>query len=77
MIIVVNDANILIDLVKLKLLPHFFSLQLKFYTSDFILNELHYWQVKELQVYVDNGTLTVIHGIRFNTLPLAIPPRYP
>lgn len=60
MIIVVNDANILIDLVKLQLLPHFFSLQLKFYTTDLILDELHDWQVEELQVYIDNGTLTVI-----------------
>jgi predicted nucleic acid-binding protein len=60
MIIVVNDANILIDLVKLQLLPHFFSLQLKFYTTDLILDELHDWQVEELQVYIDNGALTVI-----------------
>jgi predicted nucleic acid-binding protein len=60
MIIVVNDANILIDLVMLQLLPHFFSLQLKFYTTDLILDELHDWQVEELKVYVDNGMLTVI-----------------
>ena len=60
MIIVVNDANILIDLVKLQLLPHFFSLQLKFYTTDLILDELHDWQVEKLQVYINNGTLTVI-----------------
>ena len=59
MIIVVNDANILIDLVKLQLLPHFFSLQLKFYTTDLILDELHDWQVENLQVYIDNGMLTV------------------
>jgi hypothetical protein len=60
MIIVVNDANILIDLVKLQLLPHFFSLQLKFYTTDLILDELHDWQVEELQAYIRNGTLTII-----------------
>jgi predicted nucleic acid-binding protein len=60
MIIVVNDANVLIDLVKLQLLPYFFSLQLEFYTTDLILDELHEWQVKELQVYVNNGKLTVI-----------------
>ena len=60
MIIVVNDANILIDLVMLQLLPHFFSLQLKFYTTDLILDELHDWQVEELKMYVDNGMLTVI-----------------
>jgi len=60
MIIVVNDANVLIDLVKLQLLPHFFSLQFKFYTTDLILNELHSWQVQELQMYINNGTLIVI-----------------
>jgi predicted nucleic acid-binding protein len=60
MIIVVNDANVLIDLVKLQLLPYFFSLQLEFYTTDLILDELHDWQVQELKVYINNGTLTVI-----------------
>jgi len=60
MILVVNDANVLIDLVKLQLLPHFFSLPLEFYTTDLILNELHDWQVQELQVYINNGTLVVI-----------------
>ena len=60
MIIVVNDANVLIDLVKLQLLPYFFSLQLEFYTTDLILDELHDWQVQELLVYINNGKLTVI-----------------
>jgi len=60
MIVVVNDANILIDLVKLQLLPHFFSLQLRFYTTDLILNELHDWQVEELQLYINSGTLIII-----------------
>lgn len=60
MIVVVNDANILIDLVKLQLLPHFFSLQLRFYTTDLILNELHDWQVEELQLYINSGSLTII-----------------
>lgn len=59
MIVIVNDANILIDLVKLQLLPHFFSLQQRFYTTDLILNELHDWQVNELQFYINNGTLTI------------------
>ncbi len=59
MIVVVNDANILIDLVKLQLLPHFFSLQLRFYTTDLILNELHDWQVEELQLYINSGILNI------------------
>jgi predicted nucleic acid-binding protein len=59
MIVVVNDANILIDLVKLQLLPHFFSLQIRFYTTDLILYELHEWQVEELNLYINSGTLTI------------------
>jgi len=59
MIVVVTDANILIDLVKLQLLPHFFSLQLRFYTTDLILNELHEWQVEKLLLYIHNGTLKI------------------
>ena len=59
MIVVVNDANILIDLVKLQLLPHFFSLQLKFHTTDLILNELHDWQVEELQLFINSGALII------------------
>ena len=59
MIVVVNDANILIDLVKLQLLPHFFSLQLKFHTTDLILNELHDWQVEELQLFINSSALII------------------
>lgn len=58
--IVVNDANVLIDLVKLRLLPHFFGLQLVFYTTDLILHELHAEQVEELQPFIVAGTLHVI-----------------
>ncbi|MEY3499600.1 MAG: hypothetical protein RL308_1269 [Bacteroidota bacterium] len=60
MIVVVNDANILIDLVKLQLLPHFFALDLEFHTSSLILEELHAEQLLQLQVYLQNGTLKVI-----------------
>lgn len=60
MIVVVNDANILIDLVKLKLLPHFFSLNLEFHTSSLILEELHAEQLEQLQEYLQNSTLKVI-----------------
>lgn len=59
--IVVNDANVLIDLVKLRLLPHFFGLQLVFYTTDLILHELHTEQVEELQIFIDAGALRIIH----------------
>ncbi len=58
--IVVNDANILIDLVKLNLLPNFFSLDFEFYTTDLILDELHLAQQEEFTPYIDNGTLQVM-----------------
>jgi predicted nucleic acid-binding protein len=61
MIIVVNDANILIDLVKLELLPHFFAMELKFYTTDLILNELHDWQVLEYEHYINIHKLTIMN----------------
>lgn len=72
MIIVVNDANVLIDLVKLQLLPYFFSLPLEFYTTDLILDELHDWQVEELQVYIHNGTLTVIQLTDIELIDISI-----
>jgi len=54
MIIVVNDANILIDLVKLRMLPHFFALGFTFCTTDLVLFE------QELAPYIDQGNLDVI-----------------
>lgn len=72
MTLVVNDANILIDLVKLHLLPHFFALQLKFYTTDLILNELHGWQVEELQLYINNGTLTIVELTETELLDISL-----
>jgi len=38
--VVVNDANILIDLVKLELLPPFFSLEFRLVTIGIVLEEL-------------------------------------
>ena len=60
MTIVVNDANVLIDLVNLKLLPHFFSLNLIFHTSSLIMEELHQEQRDQLQEFIDNGILNVL-----------------
>jgi len=39
-IIVVNDACILIDLLKVDLINTFFKLNFSFYTTDFIINEI-------------------------------------
>lgn len=60
MIIVVNDANILIDLIKLNLVVHFFELNWQFHTSSLIIeNELYAHQVAILQPYIDNQKLTL------------------
>ena len=57
--LVVNDANILIDLVKLHMLPDFFALDLEFHTTALVLDELYDEQKEELQSYIDSGTLHV------------------
>ncbi len=60
MTVVVNDANIIIDLIKLELLPHFFELGLKCYTTDLIFAELHDHQQAELEQYVVCGKIEII-----------------
>ena len=57
--IVVNDANILIDLVDLGLLPHFFSLEFEFLTTSLVLDELYEEQQEALLPYVDSEVLIV------------------
>ena len=59
MIVVVNDANILIDLVKLGLEPHFFSLDMEFHTTNLILEELTEDQQAAIWPFVDDNRLTV------------------
>ena len=59
MTIVVNDANILIDLVKLNLLLSYFSLGFRFYTTDLVLNELHNVQKDALMPFIDSGQLII------------------
>jgi predicted nucleic acid-binding protein len=60
MIVVVNDAHVLIDLVKLQLLPHFFKLDMAFHTTDLIMAELHDEQREQLRKYQDTGRLTIV-----------------
>lgn len=57
--IIVNDANILIDLVELNLLPHFFDLKFEFHTTTFVLDELFEEQQEALQPYIDKDFLLV------------------
>lgn len=72
MTIVVNDANVLIDLVKLSLLPQFFSLNLTFYTSDFILGELNDSQREQLNIFIEQDILKVIELNETEIVDIAI-----
>lgn len=58
--IVINDANILIDLVKLELIDAFSKLDFDLHTTDFVLDELNDEQKTPI-VNLNNGKkLTVI-----------------
>lgn len=57
--IIVNDANILIDLVKLDILLHFFQLPFSFHTTDIIFDELDDEQQQILLPYIESEQLIV------------------
>lgn len=57
--VIVNDANILIDLVELKILPYFFKLDVEFRTTELILDELIEEQQEALLPYIETGRLLI------------------
>jgi len=57
--VVVNDANILIDLVKLQLLPHFFALGWEYYTTSLVFEELYEEQQHAFAPYQDKNLFLV------------------
>jgi predicted nucleic acid-binding protein len=60
MIAVVNDANILIDLIKLDLVDAFFNIDWEFHSTNLIIeNELYDEQKQQLQPYIENGKLII------------------
>jgi uncharacterized protein YacL len=60
MIVVVNDANILIDLIKLQLVEAFFLIDWEFHSTNLIIeNELYDEQKEQLQPYIENGKLII------------------
>ena len=60
MIVVVNDANILIDLIKLQLVEALFLLDWEFHSTNLIIeNELYDEQKLQLQPYIENGKLII------------------
>ena len=58
--IVINDANILIDLAKLDLLDVFSKLPFDLYTTDFVYEELNVEQKSLVSVLHKNGYLKII-----------------
>lgn len=58
--IVINDANILIDLAKLELIEIFSKINFDLHTTDFVIEELNDEQHKPVSKLVKNGKLKVI-----------------
>jgi len=61
--IVINDANILIDLFHLDLVEGFFSLKgLELKTTDFVFEELHDDQKNVIEQFIENQSLILIES---------------
>ena len=58
MILLVNDANILIDLLKADLIKPFFLLQYEFHITDFTASEIQEINVGQLDTFIQEGKLT-------------------
>ncbi|WP_136809590.1 hypothetical protein [Desulfosediminicola flagellatus] len=58
MIFLVNDANILIDLLKIDLLEQFFELDFDFQVTDMVVAEIEEDNAGKLQTCIDNELLT-------------------
>jgi len=58
--ILINDANILIDLVELDLLQEFSQLNFELCTTDFVLAEIDEIQRAQFDAIIEAGQLTII-----------------
>jgi len=58
--VIINDANILIDLVQLDLMKEFIQLELDLKTSDFVYEELNDEQKKVVAAFVKSGDIKII-----------------
>lgn len=67
MIFLVNDANILIDLLKIGLLDAFFHLEYDFQVTDMVVAEVQEDNVTDLLPYLEGGALTR-QGFSFDEL---------
>jgi hypothetical protein len=57
--IAVVDANIFIDLIRLKLLDPFFEIGFEIQTTDFVFNQLNDFQKETLSVKISEGKITI------------------
>ncbi len=57
MILLVNDAGILIDLLKADLIEPFFQLEYEFYVSDMVINEIQEENAALLDDFIRDGKL--------------------
>ncbi len=67
MIFLVNDANILIDLLKINLLDFFFRLEFDFQVTDMVFAEIREENVAELERCIELNLLTM-QGFAFEDL---------
>ena len=58
--IVINDANILIDLAKLELIQLFAKMSFDLHTTDFVVEELNDEQLEPVSELIKSGRLKVI-----------------
>lgn len=57
----VTDANIFIDLIKLDLIAHLFSIELEIYTCEDVIDELNDHQTDILRKFQQSGQLIIRH----------------
>lgn len=58
--VVINDANILIDIVKLELLSEFSKLNFEMYTTDFVFEELNIAQKSPVNELIESESIILI-----------------
>lgn len=83
MILLVNDANILIDLLKIGLTESFFQLHYDFHVADLVKAEIKEKNLSEIDHHIRNGILTLqrftfeelgqIQNLKTEHPPLSIP----
>ena len=58
--VVINDANILIDIAKLELLEEFSNLNFEMYTTDFVFEEIDDEQRNPVEKLIEQNIITII-----------------